>query len=140
MANAIVAPGQGKVDLIDETTEVEVMGGPCRRVSIFLSVIDVHVQRAPMSGRCAFLKHTPGQFLSATGSDCGQFNENVLIGFEPARPAGQRIALRLIAGLIARRIVPWVQVGDVVERSERISLIQPAFHSASNTPAPLHSR
>src|SRR5437773_10175643 len=64
-ANAIVSPAHGKVDVIDETTEPEFLGGPCRRVSVFLSVIDVHVQNAPVAGRIAFCKHTPGQFVSA---------------------------------------------------------------------------
>ena len=74
--SAIVSPAQGKVDLMDETNEDEFLGGRCRRVSIFLSVIDVHVQRAPITGQLAFSKHREGRFLSATKADCGEFNEN----------------------------------------------------------------
>ena len=122
--NAIVSPAHGTIDVIDETKEQEVMGGPCQRISIFLSVIDVHVQKAPLSGTVTYFKHTTGKFMSATRADCATHNENVLLGFEPTDYPGQKIGLRLIAGLIARRIVPWVQVGDVVPRSERISLIQ----------------
>lgn len=122
--NAIVAPAHGKVDVIDELTEPEFMGGACQRLSIFLSVIDVHVQKAPVSGRIAYFKHTLGKFLSATKSDCASHNENVLIGFEPSDYPDQKVGVRLIAGLIARRIVPWVETGDTVPRSERISLIQ----------------
>ena len=122
--NAIVSPAQGTVDLIDETTEPMFMGGRCKRISIFLSVVDVHIQRAPVSGQVSFMKHTLGKFLSATKSDCGAHNENVLIGIEPADYPGQKLALRLIAGLIARRIVPWVAQGESITRSERISLIQ----------------
>jgi phosphatidylserine decarboxylase len=122
--NAIVSPAQGTVDLIDETTEPMFVGGRCKRISIFLSVIDVHVQRAPISGQVAFMKHTLGKFLSATKSDCGAHNENVLIGIEPNDYPGQKLALRLIAGLIARRIVTWVAQGENITRSERISLIQ----------------
>lgn len=122
--NAIVSPAQGKVDLIDETTEEVFMGARCKRISIFLSVVDVHIQRAPVSGRVAFMKHTLGKYLSATKSDCGLHNENVLLGIEPSDYPGQKIGLRLIAGLIARRIVPWVNQGESVSRSERISLIQ----------------
>lgn len=124
ISNAIVAPAQGKVDLIDETTEPMFMGGRCKRISIFLSVVDVHVQRAPVSGRVAVMKHTLGKFLSATKSDCGAHNENVLVGIEPAEYPGQKVGLRLIAGLIARRIVTWVCEGESIARSERISLIQ----------------
>src|SRR5436309_6786363 len=69
--NAIVSPAHGTVDLIDETTEPEVIGGPCQRLSIFLSVFDVHVQKAPVSGKITHFKHTTGKFLSATRSDCG---------------------------------------------------------------------
>ena len=122
--NAIVSPAQGKVDLIDETTEEVFMGGRCKRISIFLSVVDVHVQRAPVSGQIVFMKQTLGKFLSATKSDCGLHNENVLMGIAPADYPGQKVALRLIAGLIARRIVPWVNEGETVTRSDRISLIQ----------------
>ena len=70
------------------------------------------------------MKHTLGKFLSATKSDCGTHNENVLIGIEPTDYPGQKLALRLIAGLIARRIVSWVAQGESITRSERISLIQ----------------
>ena len=122
--NAIVSPAQGTVDLIDETTEPVFIGGRCKRISIFLSVVDVHIQRAPVSGQVAFMKHTLGKFVSATKSDCGAHNENVLIGIEPSDYPGQKLALRLIAGLIARRIVPWIAPGESITRSERISLIQ----------------
>ena len=122
--NLVIAPGHGKVDTIDTVTESEFMGGECQRVSIFLSVFDVHVQNAPVTGRLAFFKHSPGQYLNAMRADCGQFNENVLLGFEAGEPMGAKIGIRLIAGLIARRIVPWVAQNDIVQRGERISLIQ----------------
>ena len=80
-ANLIVAPGHGKVDVIDTATESEFMGGECRRVSIFLSVFDVHVQNAPVTGKIFFFKHTPGQYLNAMRSDCAQFNENVPVSY-----------------------------------------------------------
>ncbi len=134
--NLVVAPGHGKVDAIDTTTEPDFMGGECQRVSIFLSVIDIHVQNAPVTGRVAFFKHTPGQYLNALNADSAKFNENVLIGIEDAdnfkRSMGfqqtdsmeGKVGVRLIAGLIARRIVPWVAANDAVKRGERISLIQ----------------
>ena len=122
--NLVLAPGHGKVDVIDTATETEFMDGECQRVSIFLSVFDVHVQNAPLTGKIFFFKHTPGQYLNAMRSDCAQFNENVLLGIEAAEPRGEKIGVRLIAGLIARRIVPWVGQNDVVQRGERISLIQ----------------
>ena len=122
--NLVVAPGHGTVDVIDTTTETEFMGGECQRISIFLSVFDVHVQNAPVTGRVGYFKHHPGQYLNAMRTDCADFNENVLIGIEAIEPRGEKIGVRLIAGLIARRIVPWVVENDPVIRGERISLIQ----------------
>jgi phosphatidylserine decarboxylase len=122
--NLVIAPGHGKVDAIDTTTEPDFMGGECQRVSIFLSVLDVHVQNAPVTARIAFFKHTPGQYLNALNADSAKFNENILLGLECMEPLGEKIGVRLIAGLIARRIVPWVAQNDPVQRGERISLIQ----------------
>src|SRR5262249_40010177 len=121
---SVVSPAHGTVDVIDETTEKTFLGGRCRRVSIFLSVFDVHIQNAPISGRIVYLKHCPGKFINAMRSDCGLYNENVLIGFESSEVTGERMSIRLIAGLIARRIVPWVTEGETVSKGERISLIQ----------------
>ena len=123
-ANVIVSPAHGKVDVIDETTESDFIGGPCRRVSIFLSLVEVHVQKAPVTGKVTYLKHTPGQYLSALKLDSATENENVLLGIESAERSGEKVAVRLIAGVLARRIVPWIAAGDEVARGERVSLIQ----------------
>jgi phosphatidylserine decarboxylase len=122
--NLVVAPGHGKVDTIDTTTVEDFIGGECQRISIFLSVFDVHVQNAPVTGRVAYFRHKPGQYLNAMRTDCAEFNENVLIGIEVIERPGTKVGVRLIAGLIARRIVPWVAENDAVKRGERISLIQ----------------
>jgi phosphatidylserine decarboxylase len=119
-----LAPAHGTVDTIDEVDEPWFLGGRCRRVSIFLSVFDVHVQRAPVAGEVAFSRYSRGQFLNAMRTDSAAYNENLFLGFDPAGRPGERVAVRLIAGMIARRIVPWVGVGDSVARGERISLIQ----------------
>jgi phosphatidylserine decarboxylase len=136
--NLVIAPGHGKVDTIDTTTEPKFMGGECQRISIFLSVFDVHVQNAPVTGRVAYFKHNPGQYLNAMRADCADFNENVLIGIESVDPSGEKIGMRLIAGLIARRIVPWIAENDAVQRGERISLIQ--FGSRVNVYLPKHAK
>ena len=122
--NLVLAPGHGKVDTIDTTTEPDFMGAESRRISIFHSVFDDHVQNNPVQGRIAFFRHKPGQYLNAMRTDCSQFNENVLIGIESGEPMGRKVGVRLIAGLIARRIVPWVAQNEIVQRGERISLIQ----------------
>ena len=136
--NAIVAPAHGKVDCIEEIEEPEFMGGKCRRISTFLSVFDVHVQNAPIAGTVAFLRHTPGQFLNAMNRESSLLNENVLIGFESRERAGERIGVRLIAGLIARRIVPWIALRDALDQGERMSLIQ--FGSRVDIYVPLSAK
>jgi phosphatidylserine decarboxylase len=122
--NLVISPGHGKVDVIDTTIEPDYLGGECQRISIFLSVIDIHVQYAPVTGRVALCKYTRGQFLSALKTESAKFNENLLIGLDAAEPRGEKIGIRLIAGVIARRIVPWIKENDAVLRGERISLIQ----------------
>lgn len=122
--NLVLAPGHGKVDTIDTTVEPDFMGGECQRISIFLSVFDVHVQNSPVLGRIAYFKHSPGQYLNAMRADCSKYNENVLIGIIAGEPLGVKVGVRLIAGLIARRIVPWIAQEEIVQRGERISLIQ----------------
>jgi phosphatidylserine decarboxylase len=120
----VVSPAHGKVDVIDTTTEPKFMNGECRRISIFLSVLDVHVQNAPVPGKVSYFKYTEGQFLNAMKTECAACNENVLIGIEATDPPATKIGLRLIAGVLARRIVPWVETGDDLARGDRISLIQ----------------
>jgi phosphatidylserine decarboxylase len=122
--NVIVSPAHGTVDFIEETTENEFIGGPCRRISIFLSVFDVHVQNAPVAGKAVYLRHCAGKFLNAMKTECSSQNENVMIGIESSERAGERVAVKLIAGLLARRIIPWVSANDIVQRGERTSLIQ----------------
>jgi phosphatidylserine decarboxylase len=132
----VVAPGHGKVDAIEQISEPQFMGGPCHRISTFLSVIDVHVQNAPVAGKIVLLQRTPGQFLSALKAESGLHNENVLLGFASAETPGEKIGVRLIAGVLARRIVPFVQMGDELRRGDRMSLIQ--FGSRCDLYVPLH--
>jgi phosphatidylserine decarboxylase len=91
---------------------------------MFLSVIDIHVQNAPVSGRVVSVTRTAGKFLNAMAADSALYNENVLIGLDSAQTPGEKIGVRLIAGVLARRIVPFVKAGDEVQRGQRISLIQ----------------
>jgi phosphatidylserine decarboxylase len=82
------------------------------------------VQNAPVAGKIAAFKYTEGQFLNAMRVDCAAVNENVFIGIETSEAGGQKVGVRLIAGVLARRIVPWVSPDDEVARGDRISLIQ----------------
>lgn len=120
----VLSPAHGTVDVVDEVTETEFLAGPCRRVSIFLSVFDVHVQKAPVAGRVEYVRHHAGEFLNAMRLDSAAVNENVMLGFGEAAVPGGRMAIRLIAGAIARRILPWAQPGENVAQGERVSLIQ----------------
>lgn len=121
---AIVSPAHGRVDLIDEVDDPLFLRGRCRRISIFLSLLDVHVQRAPVAGEVVFSRYSEGRFLNALRADSAEHNEHLYLGFESRERAGERVGVRLIAGLLARRIVPWVAAGEVVARGDRISLIQ----------------
>jgi len=132
----IVSPAHGTVDCIDETTVREFGDEKCKRISIFLNVFNVHVQQSPVSGKVTYLKHTSGLFINAMKADSALHNENVLIAFEPSGKPNEKIGIRLIAGLIARRIIPWVGVGDDIAAGERISLIQ--FGSRVDVYLPVH--
>src|SRR6266851_926073 len=136
--NLVLSPAHGNVDVIDTVNEPLFMGGECQRVSVFLSVFDVHVQNAPVTGKIAFFKYSIGQFLNALKTESAIHNENVLLGFETTDPPGQKVGVRLIAGVIARRIVPFVQQGEEVTRGERISLIQ--FGSRADIYLPLTAK
>jgi len=120
----VVSPGHGKVDVLDTLTEPQFMNGDCQRISMFLSVVNVHVQNSPVSGKVTYLKETEGQFLNAMKTECATCNENVYIGFQSTDPQNEKIGIKLIAGVIARRIIPFVKVGDDLARGDRISLIQ----------------
>jgi phosphatidylserine decarboxylase len=136
--NAILSPAHGKVDVMDTITERKFMGGECQRISVFLSVIDIHVQNSPVSGRVGFFEYTEGEFMNAMKSECALHNENALLGFEATEPPGLKMAIRVIAGVLARRIVPYVKAGDVVQKGERIGLVQ--FGSRADIFLPLNAK
>ena len=118
---AVVAPGQGKVMSISEVDEPTFMGGGARRITIFLSVFDVHVQRAPVSGLVEHRAYDPGKYLAAWNEKASADNEQSSIGI--STPHGE-VLVRQIAGLIARRIVSDPTEGDTVVRGDRIGLIR----------------
>ncbi len=136
--NLVLSPAHGKVDAVDTTTESQFMGGKCQRISIFLSVFDVHVQNAPVTGKIAFYQYTEGEFINALKAESALHNENLLLGFDAAEPRGLKLAVRLIAGVIARRIVPFVKQGEEVRRGDRICLIQ--FGSRADVYLPLEAK
>lgn len=120
--SAIVSPADGKVVDISTMKEPLFLHEEALRIAIFLSVFDVHVQRAPTDGRIVFVAYNKGKFLDARNSNASLQNENRIIGLESTQ--GVRFAIRQIAGLIARRIVGWSGNGDVVKKGERIGMIR----------------
>jgi phosphatidylserine decarboxylase len=117
----VVAPGEGHVIDIREIEEPSFLHGTARRITIFLSVFDVHVQRAPVSGTVEHREYRPGKFAVAWLEKASEDNEQASLGI--ATPYG-RVLVRQIAGLIARRIVTDPAKGDLVERGQRIGIIR----------------
>jgi phosphatidylserine decarboxylase len=121
----VIAPGDGRVAAIEHVrAPVELGLGEAERVrvSIFLSVFDVHINRAPVAGRIARSIYVPGSFLNAAADKASEENERR--GIVIAAADGVEIAVVQIAGLIARRIVTFVQEGDSVGVGERLGLIR----------------
>ncbi len=117
---AVVAPADGRVVAVEEIADPRFPEGRARRIAIFLSIFDVHVQRAPFSGEVEGVEHRPGKFLNALNDKCSEDNENTAITF---RHGEWPILVRQIAGAIARRIVCPLKSGDQVEKGDRIGLI-----------------
>lgn len=134
----VVAPADGEVALVDSAVPpVELGLGPeeRRRVSIFLSVFDVHVQRSPVGGTVRSVVHSPGKFLSADLADASEVNERTSMLLETRD--GQDVAVVQIAGLVARRIINEAQVGDTLPIGDTYGLIR--FGSRVDTYLPAGS-
>jgi phosphatidylserine decarboxylase len=119
--NLIVAPADGRVRDILELDEREVLKTRTRRVGIFLSIFDVHTNRAPIDGRIIYRQHHDGLCLDARDPDCPEKNEAMTWAFENPRGA---IVVRQLTGAIARRIVAWANVGDELKKGERFGMIR----------------
>jgi phosphatidylserine decarboxylase len=115
---AVVSPADGKVT---DVSEVKVGGERYERISIFLNVFDVHVNRSPVAGVIRAAHYKPGKFLNAMIPDCAECNEQNTVTVEGD---GHTIIFKQIAGLLARRIVFTKKIGDSVERGERVGLIK----------------
>ncbi len=117
----VVAPGEGRVIRIDRVDEPTFLRGPANRISIFLSVFDVHVQRAPVSGTVEHRAYTPGAYAVAWLDKASEDNEQASLGIATTHG---RVLVRQIAGLVARRIVTDPAEGERVVRGQRIGLIR----------------
>jgi phosphatidylserine decarboxylase len=124
-AGCIVSPADGVVTHVDDWNEPEFIGGPARRLSIFLSVLDVHLNRAPAAGRVAFRRFRPGAFFDARREESLTKNQNQDLGLaveEPGLPA--KMLIRQSTGAIARNIVCPAELGRRLERGERYGMIK----------------
>lgn len=123
--HTMVSPADGKVSDIEELANHELLGGPCVRIGIFLSVFNVHVNRAPCDGKVIDLRYKRGKFINAmshnAASDQNESNTMVLADPTTGRPIA---VVKQIVGLIARRIVCSKEVGDLCTRGERIGMIK----------------
>jgi phosphatidylserine decarboxylase len=132
--SVIVAAADGTVSEIVEMNENEVLKTKTCRVGIFLSIFDVHTNRAPIDGRIVYRQHREGLYLDARRPDCSEKNESMTWAFENPRVT---IVVRQITGAIARRIVAWAQVGEELKKGDRFGMIR--FGSRTELYLPLNA-
>ena len=118
--DVILAPADGRVTKIQRVAEPHFIRGQAQRITIFLSIFDVHVQRSPYAGRVKLIHYQPGGFAPAFMGHADE-NESNLLGLETARGP---FAVTQMTGILARRIVCWAKLGDELARGERFGLIK----------------
>jgi phosphatidylserine decarboxylase len=119
--NAVVSPADGKVIKIETVQNSRFYDGPSRKISIFMSIFNVHVNRVPFEGKITKIAYFPGKFFSANLDKASRDNEHNAVFLETE--GGRRLCFVQIAGLVARRIICNIQEEDAVERGQRFGLI-----------------
>ena len=122
-ADLVVSPADGTITHVEEVDEPDFSSGRALRVSIFLSVFNVHVNRVPRTGRVTAVRYYPGCFLDARQVECSVRNEQLWVDFEDAG-TGRPLRVKQIAGAIARRIVCWLRPGEEVRAGDRYGMIK----------------
>ena len=117
----VVSPADGKIVQITEVDEPAFLRGRSIRISIFMNVFNVHVNRYPVGGTVAYVNYNKGKFLNAAADKASLENEQMSVGIEAG---GRRVLVRQIAGLIARRIVNYAKVGTQAEQGARMGMIR----------------
>ncbi len=120
-ADLVISPADGRVMIAGDRAGVGAPPGEWRQISIFLSPLDVHVNRTPVEGRVTRVEYHPGSFLPAYRAEAGQLNEWTEVWFERG---GRKIVCRQIVGILARRIVCRLREGDVVTRGQRFGVMK----------------
>lgn len=118
---AILAPADGRIMEIGEVSEPAFLQGRATKIAVFMSLLDVHVNRSPVAGRVQLTEHVPGKFHAAFRPEASIHNEHNLIGMVAD---GRRLLLRQIAGVMARRIVCSVEPGDRLGAGQRLGMIK----------------
>ncbi len=118
----IISPADGKVVLIKEIEETVYLKGPATQVSIFLSPLDVHVNRNPISGKLEYLKYHPGKYLMAWDENASELNERADFGV--LHSSGTKLFFKQITGFLARRIVYHIKEGDQLKTGERFGMMK----------------
>lgn len=118
----LLSPADGKVVVIQDIHEPLFLKGPAKQISIFLSPLNVHVNRVPIGGTIEFDEYVPGDYLVAWHEKASELNERSQLGVTHA--SGQKVLFKQIAGAVARRIVYHVTVGDAVKTGERFGIVK----------------
>ncbi|MDB4911239.1 MAG: Phosphatidylserine decarboxylase proenzyme [Gemmatimonadetes bacterium] len=117
----VVSPADGLVVMVTDVVEPSFIAGAATRISIFMNVFDVHVNRYPVNGIVKYLQYNKGLFLHAAHEKASLDNEQMSVGIESG---SRKILVRQIAGLIARRIVNYARTGDKAEQGVRMGIIR----------------
>jgi len=134
--NLLLAPADGKVVVVDEIDEPLFLKTRAKRVSIFLSPLNVHVNRIPADGVIKYVNYVSGDYLVAWHPKASELNERSELGLE--HPSGARILFKQIAGAVARRVVYHVSEGDVVSAGQRFGIVK--FGSRMDILVPVSSK
>ena len=118
----VISPADGKVVLIKEIQQDVYLNASATQISIFLSPLDVHVNRNPISGKLEYLKYHPGKYLMAWGKNASQLNERADFGVLHA--SGTKLFFKQITGFLARRIVYHIKEGDALKAGERFGMMK----------------
>jgi phosphatidylserine decarboxylase len=122
LPNSVIAPADGKVVVVEETVENEYLKQPCLQISIFMSPLNVHVNRAPVRGLVQYVKHHAGVFLPAWNPKSSEKNERNTVVIQTED--GKLILYRQIAGAMARRICCYVEPSQVVQQGQEVGFIK----------------
>jgi phosphatidylserine decarboxylase len=117
----VISPADGRIIVLERVREEHFLKAPAQKLSIFMNVFDVHVNRVPVAGQIHAMVYQPGRYLAANRPEAPDQNEQLAMHLRTADGAG--IVMVQIAGLLARRIISYVQEGDNLERGERVGLI-----------------